>query len=501
MQANNQKSIDSLFVQNYCDDAFKNKKATKYKLIVTFTSPDGSVRPEKETIKNFGNINECKAKFEEIHGQKGNNLKISNIKIEKKFTAKVITAISTPFSLIGRILRAIAKLFKNNTIEKHLGKLSPNHEEVLKNKNAKNIISEFIKESDRYRSENLEKLKSDGFYEAPEGQIHLSRHINDQCANLDLPKPAQSIIQDVSDLTNPAANNQYHTDPFYLGLPAGSQPNDGNPPTIKRRYQDTEKSSSGYATTLQQRRALWIDIKTRTDVNGEEIFISGTRQLSFKLPNGAKMIAEAKLDLSTIAPPLTKEQTQVALKFILESAKTPLKELNNNNLKEEVLNVLEKPVFQDLDLTKQTIRLISQAFNKELEFNRQKAILSLTPDIKASCLDSLAHIYGEQWAAAQPILETLWKNSSSSLELTHSILALHDEILYLEILQKHPEFETEPQDDEEAPIEFKKQITDDQVAAKKQLLKQKIEDLVHKTPKSKRDDLQGLLNELNKSRV
>lgn len=273
-------------------------------------------------------------------------------------------------------------------------------------------------------------------------------------------------------------NMQIHTDGFSVGLfdpelvklDAGSTLAIAPHGPLERRLASS-KDENGYEYRFNLRqRDRWINVQPTNILEGNRPFQSGTRQISFKLPNGARREAKIDLDLTPLRE-MSFAQNLKVLEFILQVGDTYrdenlLEVLKKNEEKPLLPSQLGKPALektlvdlQALGFSEENIRrLITLAlnFNKELTIRVYLALFTLTPDIHSSCIDHLQHLYKEGWKAKKNLFDAFWgNNGEKAINITHQFLELYEKVEYA---RKGRYFQVSPMPSEEAVIEQKIQL-------------------------------------------
>lgn len=359
-----------------------------------------------------------------------------------------------PIELEGFLLVDPSKKEMNTAaLEKLTGIFGENEFPVVENflsmDGAAQILEEAIKASQDIKAENKKNLRE---HKILENENHVIRSADcvGSFACAEDPRSLIAIANTLFGLGMPL-NAQINTDGFMLGIVnLGSAPEvEASAPlsrAIKRKI-----DSAGYgerSSYLLKDRSLWLNVSPSNVLQQEIPFISGTRQLSFKLNNGARREASAHLDLSPLSP-LSFAESCAALSFIREmgtvysepellslaeeSSRQPLGIAQlREDLVEKLLRFKNPSACELKELSKDQAALLDIAlkFNAELTINIYQALYTLSPDTHASCIDHLEHIYQGEWENHREIFEGFF-NDKKGVEFAHDFLQVYDKIQFL----------------------------------------------------------------------
>lgn len=234
------------------------------------------------------------------------------------------------------------------------------------------------------------------------------------------------------------SNTQINSDGFLLGIVRQNEEAGDTSPLGRALERRTDPAGySQRSSYLLRNRDLWIDVSPANILQEDTPFVSGTRQLSFKLNNGARREASVPLDLSSLGK-LTYQQSCAALSFIRDAERVyiePLseKESEGRSPYTEKLEVLVKNASGlELFSNDQIKNLIGIAvdFNTKLTLNIHHALYDLSPDIRDSCLDNLKHLYQDHWKTHEEAFEKLLA-TPQGLQFVHGFLQLYDKMQFL----------------------------------------------------------------------
>lgn len=437
-----------------------DKDCSRYKIIVTCCTV-GTSKKSKIHISSFSSIEECQQIFQRKLTEKFKNLaedqelSIAKVECKKTFRGRLKKGSDSLHRQTRKIGKSIKKVFgqgrgnrlqheaafRNDLkkIRKIYGSLTPEQERALEEEaDLLPFIRATLNEFERERAKSLMELNNNIVpISNHEWTSKTSSSLIDEMTRLDKSTESCHAFQlnkEVQDMATPL-NSQVHTDGFLIGITQEVEKERGTAQRTKLR----EKDEHGFWSRgiFTKERALWLDI----DKNGNSAFLSGTRQICFRLPSGARREARTVLDLSPLGTELTPEQTTLALDFIQDVCNKPVDEIPKAEAIDDDYDFQDLPKslkksldgIEDLSLeAKKELIKLALAFNHDSFINTFKALFSLTPDIKDSCLDALMHIYGDNWSEHEETFKKLLKGHPSAVSLTKKIVDLRDEIQHLE---------------------------------------------------------------------
>lgn len=314
-------------------------------------------------------------------------------------------------------------------------------ETILQNNDGYEFLNSFLEQIIKYREENRNKL-SEGIIAKDDSQFIFVIEQNMKAPDFPEADKLVLLLNEIASLCM-STNTQINSDGFAIGLFDPHKESDKTlslPGTAEDRTLSLTLNESGYRERppFLQQRTLWLDVVPSNIRDGNIPFISGTRQICFKLHDGSKKEATAHLDLSPLGE-LSFQENRNVLQLICsvcsEYSESTLAKLDEK-IKSHPLDVedLESEkiqiIAQKLNFSKEKFNVLinlALKFNRELTINMCNALFNLTPDLKQSCREELSKILKDEFNLND--WEVYWE--SNGLENTHEILKKCDQIQYL----------------------------------------------------------------------